>query len=40
MDRLMNYGEFCARMRWTFGKINFKKNDRMRNRWLKIQESE
>ena len=39
MDRLINYGKFCAQMRWTFGKINFKKNDHMRNKWLKIQES-
>ena len=40
MDRLINYGKFCAQMKWTFGKINFKKNDRMRNRWLKIPEPE
>ena len=35
MDRLINYGEFCANMKWTFGKINFKKNEDLRQRWLK-----
>ena len=35
MDRLINYGEFCADMKWNFGKINFKKNEELRQRWLK-----
>jgi len=35
MNRLINYGEFCAHMKWRFGKFNFKKNDELREKWLK-----
>lgn len=33
--KICNYSDICAHLKWTFGKINFKTNTKMRERWLK-----
>ena len=40
MQRIINYARFCAIQRWTFGRIDFNKNKKMRDRWLSARESE
>ena len=34
-ERIMKYAKFCARMKWSFGSLYFKTNDRMRENYLK-----
>ena len=33
--KVCGYSDICAHLKWTFGKINFKTNTKMRERWLK-----
>ena len=38
--RIIDYARFCAWQKWQFGRINFKKNTELRERWLKASEME
>ena len=33
--KICGYSDICAHLKWRFGKINFKTNTKMRERWLK-----
>jgi hypothetical protein len=33
--RICSYSNIAAQLKWTFGSINFKKNKKLRERWLK-----
>jgi hypothetical protein len=39
LERIAKYAHFCAWQKWTFGKTDFKKNLKLRDKWLKANEN-